>query len=483
MRTRNLLIAIVGVGALARFATLGSQGYWFDEVFTVTIASGDLGDVLDRIEATESTPPLYYFLAAVWERIFGADEVALRSLSALAGTATIPVVHAAGAALGSRRAGLAAAALTAASPLMIWYSQEARAYALLVLLAAVSFLFFARALDDRAPRELAWWALFSALALCTHYYAVALIAAEAAVLVWRRRDAIAGPLIATAALAAAGLALLPLALGQADIAGFIAIFDLGERLAQVPQHFVAGMAEPLSGLAIVLTLAVAALAVAGAIRARGEKREAAVTAGLVLAAGLGLVLVLALAGADYLLSRNLLALWPPFVVGLGALLAAPALDRAAIAAVGALCTAGLALAIWTAATPTAGRPDLQPLVAALGEPRGERAVFADGKYVLVPLETELPGSRLPPQGDPVIAQEVDLVGLRAADDDSVGPCWWVAFCGGRDLVGEPYELAVPPGFQLFDESATDQFEVRRYAAPEPVEIRPAGIDGPLVQDR
>jgi hypothetical protein len=103
--------------------------------------------------------------------------------------------------------------------------------------------------------------------------------------------------------------------------------------------------------------------------------------------------------------------------------------------------------------------------------------------VLVPLETELPGSRLTPQGEPVAAQEVDLVALRPVDDHSVGPCWWVAFCGGSDLVGDEYELVVPPGFELFDEAGTEQFELRRYAAPDSREIRPAGIDGPLVQDR
>src|SRR5438876_576650 len=80
------------------------------------------------------TPPFYYMLAWGWAKLFGTGEVGLRSLSALAGTLTIPAAYAAGRALSSRRAGLIAAALFAVNPLLVWYSQEARAYALLALL-------------------------------------------------------------------------------------------------------------------------------------------------------------------------------------------------------------------------------------------------------------------------------------------------------------------------------------------------------------
>ena len=112
--------------------------------------------------------------------MFGSSEFGIRSFSALVGTATIPVIYAAAKSLGSRRAGLIAAALAATSPLLIWYSQEARNYALLVFLAALSFLFFVRALDERGHRWLWGWALASALALATHYFAFFLIVPELA---------------------------------------------------------------------------------------------------------------------------------------------------------------------------------------------------------------------------------------------------------------------------------------------------------------
>src|SRR5205814_7640825 len=126
--------AIAGVAALTvlaavlRFYRLGHQGLWFDEANTALLVHFSPGKMLGLIPQTESTPPLYYCVAWVWARVFGYGESALRSLSALAGVAMIPVVYGAGAKLISRRAGVLGAAFAACSPLLIWYSQEARSY-------------------------------------------------------------------------------------------------------------------------------------------------------------------------------------------------------------------------------------------------------------------------------------------------------------------------------------------------------------------
>src|SRR5690242_5921335 len=64
-------------------------------------------------------------------------EAGLRSLSALAGVATVPVAYVAARTLVCARVGVIAAALTACNPLLIWYSQDARSYSLLVLLTAL----------------------------------------------------------------------------------------------------------------------------------------------------------------------------------------------------------------------------------------------------------------------------------------------------------------------------------------------------------
>ena len=105
---------------------------------------------------TENTPPLWYLLAWADSRVLGTGEVALRLPSALAGIATVPVAWAIGRELaGPRAAAIATAALVAVNPLFVWYSQEARAYGLFVLIAALAMLCFLRA-AARAQRRGGW---------------------------------------------------------------------------------------------------------------------------------------------------------------------------------------------------------------------------------------------------------------------------------------------------------------------------------------
>src|SRR5438270_14060284 len=134
------VVALTVLGAVLRLYRLGHQGFWFDEGNTALLVHFSPGKMLGLIPETESTPPLYYCVAWAWARVFGYGEVGLRSLSALAGVAMIPVLYGAGVRLISRRAGVIAAALAACIPLLIWYSQEARSYQLLALLTALSLL-------------------------------------------------------------------------------------------------------------------------------------------------------------------------------------------------------------------------------------------------------------------------------------------------------------------------------------------------------
>ena len=142
----------MALAAIARFATLDEQSFWYDEAVTVGLLKMDFGDMLDRIPDSESTPPLYYTVAWLWAKVFGTGEVGLRSLSALCGTAFIPVVYAIGVRAAGIRVGLVAAALAALNPVLVWYSQEARAYALLGLFCALSLLYCVRAMQG-GPRR------------------------------------------------------------------------------------------------------------------------------------------------------------------------------------------------------------------------------------------------------------------------------------------------------------------------------------------
>src|SRR3954452_738613 len=247
MRARHLqlLAGITVAGALLRFLTLDLQSYWLDEVATVNIVRRGFGDMISAVASGESTPPGYYVLAWVWAKLFGTVEVGLRSLSALLGTATIPLAFVLGRELVGRRTALIAAALCAFNPLLVWYSQEARSYALMILLTGLSLLALLRALDDPAPRRLLAWVAVSSAAIATHYFAGFLIGAEALWLLYHSpaRGRVG---LAVGAVMGAAAALLPLALHQRSTgaARFISESSVARRVAQIPKQFAAGYQGP-----------------------------------------------------------------------------------------------------------------------------------------------------------------------------------------------------------------------------------------------
>jgi mannosyltransferase len=415
--------AIVVLAAVLRFATLRTQSIWFDEAATWDLVRRPFGEMLERIPDGESNPPLFYVLEWGWTRVFGDGEAGLRSLSALAGLFTVPVAYAIGrqAADGLARAGLVAAALVAVNPLLVWFSQEARSYALATLLSAVALLLFLHALDEpRRGRLLACWALAAALALATHYFTAFVLAPQAAWLLWRhpqRRAVVA----AVAALAAAGFALLPLLLAQAGNPYDIAGTSLALRLVQVPKQFLLGYRGPL---ALPLGLLGAALVVAGAWLLVRRTPRPARDRGLLLAAvgavGVALPLLAALAGADYLNTRNLLPALIPLLAALGVAYGASGAPRAGIALLAALCAVSLAIVVTVAADSQYQRQDWKGLAEALGRSDRTRALVvspANGEMALRYYRRGL--RRMGPKGAAV--REVDVVAVAGSRDPGEAP--------------------------------------------------------------
>ena len=134
---RWIVVLLVLLGAFLRFYRLGAQSLWVDELLTISAAN--IGGTLGRGALSNIQGPLHAVLIHFIARL-STSEVALRGLSALAGTATIPVVYLLGRDMAGRRTGLVAATLITVSPFAVWYSQEVRNYALLIFLASVSTL-------------------------------------------------------------------------------------------------------------------------------------------------------------------------------------------------------------------------------------------------------------------------------------------------------------------------------------------------------
>ncbi len=121
---------------------------------------------------------VYHALLHLWFRV-GQSEAALRSLSAIFGAATVPVVYLLGAKLSSRFVGLCAALLFSVNAYHVQWSQELRAYSLVVFLVACSSLFFIAAIERPSWRKWLLYVLTSALAAYAHLFAGLVLAAHA----------------------------------------------------------------------------------------------------------------------------------------------------------------------------------------------------------------------------------------------------------------------------------------------------------------
>jgi uncharacterized membrane protein len=357
-----IVAGLTALAAVLRFATLGVQSYHHDEIVTASrILRDGFGHAMNAVGFSESAPPLYYALAWCWTQLTGTGEFGLRSLSALAGVATVPVAYLIGIELRGRRAGLMAAALVAVNPLLLWYSQEARAYALLVLLGAASLLYCVRALRHGRRRDFTLWGIASGLALATHYFALFPIAAEAIWLLWRRGRA-STPGLGIVALF--GLALAPLAVHQMSIghAEWISNFTLGHRLWETAATFVSGetsdiIARPQRpALAVVpLALALAGLGLIAVRGERSERRAAAIPLSVALAAvAIPVLLALVAPGKDYVLARNVMPALVPLLLAVAIGLTLPPARRLGVV-VGAALLA-YSLADWSAVAGELGDP-------------------------------------------------------------------------------------------------------------------------------
>jgi mannosyltransferase len=158
-----------------RIHHLGAASLWSDEIFSrYYVDIFGVHYALTGGLSLEMNPPTYYLLLQGWMRLWGESEAAVRSLSVLACTLCVPVTYLLGRELSGRSRGLLDALLFALCPMSLYFSQEARVYALFML--AASMLLWAAAIFEREPRS-AKAAIFYALSatLCLYLHAIGLL--------------------------------------------------------------------------------------------------------------------------------------------------------------------------------------------------------------------------------------------------------------------------------------------------------------------
>jgi len=217
--TRPVTLAVVGLSVSGLAVRLiVPRGLWLDEATSVDQARMSFAGMIANLRTTDVHPPLYFSVLWVSVRWLGSGELAVRLPSIIAGALVVPMLYALGKEAFDRRTGVVAAAAGSVAPIMVWYSQEARMYALLMLLGVIALWAQVRVLNRGGRLVWAVYALSSIALVWTQYFGALQVVVQQLAFVYfirtrhRRREPVRGLVVGWAVtLAAIIVWLAPLA--------------------------------------------------------------------------------------------------------------------------------------------------------------------------------------------------------------------------------------------------------------------------------
>lgn len=184
-RNRSMILLLLLIGLVLRLPNL-KESLWNDEIWATHEKLGNLS-ILQITILNDLHPPFYNLLMAGWIRILGDSELSIRLLPLLCGLGSIWLVQTiARTGLGEKTAWLASF-LLAASPVHIWYSQEARSYSMLGFLSLLLPWAYLK-MEEPGARRI--WQYLYGLALfagtLSHYFFAVNAVLLSAVCLWKR---------------------------------------------------------------------------------------------------------------------------------------------------------------------------------------------------------------------------------------------------------------------------------------------------------
>ena len=172
-----LALAVVALGAALRAWRLGEWSYWTDEAHTISdanaLVSGDAGQGFAGHRLSFFLYGAAYSAARALGIPFG--ETVARAVPAFFGVLAVAMTAGVGALVAGRSGAILGALLVALSPFQIYWSQNARSYALEVALAIPAGIMLARGLATQRWGPLLTGVALLGLAASAHPTALALV--------------------------------------------------------------------------------------------------------------------------------------------------------------------------------------------------------------------------------------------------------------------------------------------------------------------
>ncbi len=167
------LVLVILLAAAARLYMLGDQSLWYDESDRVFISSLPVDQIFPTMaEEGLQFLPLYFLVQKPFVDPF--SEVVARLPSAWFGILAVALMAQVGRLVRGSRLGLVSALLLALNAFHIWYSRDAGFYSVVAVSSLGSLYFFLRLLSRQRLRLWVGLSAFTALGICTHYFAFAM---------------------------------------------------------------------------------------------------------------------------------------------------------------------------------------------------------------------------------------------------------------------------------------------------------------------
>jgi hypothetical protein len=149
MRRETLIPGVlVAVAFLLGVAHLGAHGMWYDEAYSLAMATSSFAQFSNAMMHVDGPIITYYMLLRSWFFFLPPTVESARLLSLIFACASIPLIYQLGKLFGSQRAGLYAAGLLAFNSSWWIRAEDARTYAIALFFSLLSFVLYARAQRD-----------------------------------------------------------------------------------------------------------------------------------------------------------------------------------------------------------------------------------------------------------------------------------------------------------------------------------------------
>ena len=170
----------LALGLWLRGQGLGAESVWMDDFFSASHLNAPtlLQCLQDQRAENWEMVPLYYAVQYLWAGLSPGSIVWVRWLSVFFGMAAIPALYGMGRRLFGRWAGFCAALFLAASPFQVFHARGLRPYAMVLLLAILSWWLLIAWQERRGKAALAGHGLLNLALLWAHLFTPLLFFAQ-----------------------------------------------------------------------------------------------------------------------------------------------------------------------------------------------------------------------------------------------------------------------------------------------------------------